>query len=111
MQSFLLVRCFPEGRDINRNYKLLIVQTTLALNNSQHYKGSHQSNEVYCSCEDKVGYKLQWSVAYLISSLFISTLDFLLNNTTSHASHIFQLLVLLAEVFQILTALYPGTLS
>lgn len=68
MQSFLLVRCFPEGRDVNRNYKLLIVQTTLALKNSQHYKGSHQSNEVYCNCEDKVGYKLQWSVAYLISS-------------------------------------------
>jgi len=59
MQSFLLVRCFPEGRDVNRNYKLLIVQTTLALKNSQHYKGSHQSNEVYCNCEDKVGYKLQ----------------------------------------------------
>jgi len=59
MQSFLLVRCFPEGGDVNKNYKLLIVQTTLALKNSQHHEGSHQSNEVYCNCDHKVGYKLQ----------------------------------------------------
>jgi len=39
MQSFLLVICFPEGMDVNRKCKLLIVQTTLALKNSQHHKG------------------------------------------------------------------------
>ena len=68
MQRFLLVRCFPEGRDVNRNYKLLFVQTTLALKNSQHPKGNHQSNEVYCNCDHKVEGRLHWSVAYLISS-------------------------------------------
>jgi len=102
MQSFLLVRCFPEGRGINRNYTLLIVQTTLALKNSQHHKRSHQSNEMYWNCDHKVGYKLHWNVAlpHFLQPLFISTLDFLWNSTTSHASHKFQPPMLLAEVWR-----------